>query len=137
MAKKVKVAPRVLVTAHEDFIIITTENVVEDKEFVPNGNGKIGCVLLDTEKNLGVSDEALVLLKKVPTSGDDIGDVDCFISGDKGVFSWLGGPKSLKHIDGRLTGSRTYDMSKIKFRKIPNEPPSVALEAIKRAKTQQ
>lgn len=97
--------------------------------FVPAGGSKIGCVLMHTDKHLGISKEALEWLKKVPKSHDDIGDVDCFESVEGWCFSWLGGVKSAKKLKG-LTGSRTYSPEKLPHVTIENEVPDEAKKVI-------
>lgn len=68
----------------------------------------IGQVIHDTAKNMGISDEAIELLKAVTRSRDDLGDVD-FFKCNKGKFhfSWLGGMKQTMWPNG-LEGSRDW-----------------------------
>ena len=59
-----------------------------------------------------ISPEAIEILKKIPKSGDCIGDVDVWKTNDgKVIFGWLGGP--LKMVDPKddISGSRSYDPS--------------------------
>lgn len=74
-----------------------SDDEIKDKLY-PHGNGRIGAVILDTEKHLGITKEALPKLKelfeKSPSSGDGLGDIDWFKSNDgKLNFGWLGGNK--------------------------------------------
>lgn len=122
---------RVKVTVYQDLLCIeTVQPVDDDKNFVPAGNGRIGCVIMDTEGRLGLSEEALEWLRKVSKSGDDIGDVDAWIAGNgKGVFSWLGGMFCIKPLNG-ISGSSTYDIDAIPHVTIPNDVPEGAKASI-------
>jgi hypothetical protein len=75
----------------------------------PKKSGQLGFVV--DASCVDISSEALVLLKTVPKSSDDIGEVDVFQASDKKVvFSWLGGPwKSFRPED--VSSSGTYDPS--------------------------
>lgn len=55
-----------------------------------NDSGNIGSVIVDTVNNLGVSLEALKLMKKIKVGSDGIGDIDWY-KNSKGfyIFSWL------------------------------------------------
>lgn len=69
-------------------------------------------VVCDASK-VKFSAEAVEALKKVPASGDSIGEIDIFGAGDQVIFGWLGGyMKAFKpeHVDG----SRDYNPSLIK-----------------------
>jgi len=116
------------VTCHNNVLVI--EGPAPDfkhADWVPVGPGKIGCVLMDTAKHLGVSEEAL---KKVRRSRDDIGDVDWFASHNNGhCFAWLGG---LKAIFGEgAEGSRTYAVPEPGgYVVIPNDVPEEARRII-------
>jgi hypothetical protein len=126
----------VKVTAYKDHLVLTAVMKHPDRktpEWVPFGEGNIGCVLIDSKKNLGVSKEALELLKKIPPGRDDIGDVDWWKCNDgKYAFSWLGSTHSVKHIkvNHELTGSRNYKVHEGQFQDIPNEPDPEAIAVI-------
>lgn len=123
----------VKVHAHERVLIIDAELNVEHEDWVPIGLGKIGCVLINTRDHLGISMEALELLRGLKRSNDSLGDVDWFLS-DKGwCFSWLGGPNSIKHVD-RCESSRTHEVpGPSEYTLIDNDPPIEAVEAIQYA----
>lgn len=117
-------------TVYKGQLCIETVNPKEkDKDFIPAGGSKIGCVLINTEKKLGLSKEAVEFLRGVKIVGDDIGDVDTFTS-DKGdgVFAWLGGMFSIK--GDWAVGSRTHNIDAIKFETIPNDTPDAAKKAV-------
>jgi len=119
---------KVEVTVHKDILVITTNDEVECEGWVPAGDGKIGCVLIDTKGKLGISEEALAWLKSVEKSCDAIGDVDAWKSDDGPCFSWLGGPNSLKQRG--CTGSRGYNTSCLEYDIIPNQVPEEAVKVI-------
>ncbi|MHA2279988.1 MAG: hypothetical protein ACXAC5_03805 [Promethearchaeota archaeon] len=121
---------KVKVTLYKDHLCIETLRPKEKVEsFIPAGDGRIGCVLHGTKGRLGISKEALEWLKKVPTSHDDIGDVDAWET-DKGkyCFGWLGGVYSIK--SQGVTGSRTYSAESIPHVEIPNDVPEGAKQYV-------
>jgi len=121
---------KVQLTVYKDILCIETLNPEEKMEdFVPAGDGRIGCVLIGTENRLGISEEAMEWLKKVPTSHDDIGDVDAWKTNDgRQCFSWLGGVLSIKG-EG-CTGSSKYNVNDIPHIQIPNDAPEGVKQAI-------
>lgn len=86
---------KVKVVAHKGHIVIIPHNpaegIGEDGGWHPTGGTKMGCVLVDTGKQLGVSQEALDLMPVVCRGRDDIGDIDWWAC-DAGywAFSWWG-----------------------------------------------
>lgn len=126
------------VTAHLGMLVIETKDPSKDDDFIPAGGDKIGCVLKNTGTRLGISSEALSLLKTVKKSRDDIGEVDSWrassiTSEEVCCFSWLGPPCRL--VDPKTAeGSRTYDITRIDFVDIPNEVPEEAIKAIAKRK---
>jgi hypothetical protein len=89
--------------------------------------GNIGQVIMNTGKNLGVSAEALELLKQVKRGHDDIGDIDWFRTGDTAAFGWLGGIYRIAD-PKQVEGSRTYGI--FDYVAIPNHVPQGAMQAI-------
>lgn len=70
--------------------IIGIESSPYDKAILAHpGGGNIG-VVADASL-VEISEDALQLLKTIKVGRDSIGDVDCFRSGDKIIFGWLGG----------------------------------------------
>lgn len=60
--------------------------------------GNLGQVIMNTAQNLGVSAEALALMKGLKRGHDDLGDIDWFTSQGAGdCFGWLGGPYAIKN----------------------------------------
>ena len=123
---------RVKVTEHSGIVIIETLDPKQDADFMPSGGNKIGCHLANTGKNLGISKEALAIMKGYMISMDDLGEVNSFIS-DDGVhrFSWLGGTKRLVGPKAELSSRGFVDIDHIE---IPNEAPAEAVEVIDKNK---
>lgn len=88
----------------------------------PKAPGQLGFVL--DASFVDISKEALEVLKKIPKSGDDIGDVDVFKSNKGVVFAWLGGPLRLIN-PSSATGSNSYNPSLLESvsKIVENEPP--------------
>ena len=119
---------KVKVTEHKGVVVIETVELKQDADFVPAGGNKIGCHLANTGTHLGISKEALVIMKGYAVSHDDLGEVNAFIS-DDGVhrFSWLGGAKRLVGPKAELSSTGFADIDYIE---IPNEPPQEAIIAV-------
>ncbi len=120
---------KVKVTSYEDYVIIEPLQFEEEKDiFYPVGNGKVGSVLIGTDKYLGMSKEAVKNLKKVKKSLDDIGDIQTFKSDKGDCFSWLGGICGLFNVT-KAEGDRDgiIDIAHIT---IPNDVPEGAMKAI-------
>jgi hypothetical protein len=120
----------VKVTTYENYLIIESDPETMNEDWVPYGGSKFGCVIVNTNEHLGISSDALEILKKVKRSSDAIGDVDAWKTSD-GIdcFSWIGPCKHIIPIDS-LEGSRDYDISTISYIDIPNDPPPVAINII-------
>jgi hypothetical protein len=72
--------------------------------------GTIGQIIHDTKNNLGISNEALQLLKTIKCSNDSIGDLDWFETPDGcASFGWIGGPFSIKNLE-KCESSLTYEI---------------------------
>jgi len=83
---------------------------------------------MDTKARLGVSDEAMALLKTIKRGRDSIGDVDWWACDDKSfAFGWLG--PHLRLVDPKQSQtSRQYKVGP--YVTIPNEVRPDAIEAI-------
>jgi hypothetical protein len=57
--------------------------------------GNLGTVICDTARNLGISAEALSLLRTLRPGSDGLGEIDWFASGDTHTFGWMGSVKSI------------------------------------------
>lgn len=110
---------KVKVVEYNGDVIIETLKPEKDDNFIPvTEPGKVGSVLLNTGKFLGVSKEAWRIIKGFKKSGDAIGEVMAWKAGDKDCFGWLGplglriGPDAEVDRDG---------IQDIDFIEIPNE----------------
>lgn len=125
---------KVKLTVFSDVLVIETVEPENENYpgWVPVGPGKIGCVLCDTKRGLGASQEALDWLKGVKRSHDDIGDVDWFAVNDgTKAFGWIGGLCSLK--SRGCDGSRSFQVFPEDCTIIPNDVPDEAKKAIEHA----
>lgn len=120
---------KVKVTEYKGHLIIETLKPDKDDDFIPvTEPGKIGSVLINTGKHLGISKEALTFMRRLKVSSDDIGEIDAWITEDgRHCFSWLGGLK--RTVGPEVTLSNTGFQS-IAFLGISNEPAEDAKVAI-------
>lgn len=83
---------KVKVTEYKGHVVVETLKPEADEDFIPvTEPGKIGSVLINTGKHLGISKEALAIMKGYKVSMDDIGEVDAWKTDDgKDCFAWLG-----------------------------------------------
>jgi hypothetical protein len=81
----------VRVTAHRGYLIIEAVDLTfRHPNWVPENDNRIGCKVLNSAKFVGISAEALNLLKKVKKGWDDIGDLMWWQAGEDWCFGWLG-----------------------------------------------
>ena len=114
---------KVLVTEYNGNLIIETLNCNEfDEDFVPAGQGRIGCSLSNNER-LGISEKALELIKTFKRVGDAIGD----LMGEENNFTWIGG--LLRVADKNAVVCRYFKMPK-NYKLIDNAPSKEAIEYI-------
>ncbi|MFA5312754.1 MAG: hypothetical protein WC375_05445 [Methanomassiliicoccales archaeon] len=80
----------------------------------PTKPGQLGFVI--DASFVDISPSALEIIKKVPKSGDDIGDVDVYKmdDGNQVIFCWLGGPMKAFKLSDEISGSNSYDPSCLK-----------------------
>jgi hypothetical protein len=118
------------ITAHKGILVVelvqnqAADGVRSNLDKLRN----LGTIIHDTRRYLGVSEEALALLKVVKRGLDRIGDFSWFRS-DDGMdhFAWLGGPKRL--VDPKeVATARSYEI--LAHQRIPNEVPAGARAAI-------
>lgn len=98
--------PRILVkvsVARDGSLVLktTTVKTVRNKLY-PAGGDRLGPVLIDTKKHLGITKRAVPILmdlfERAGCDGDGFGDIDWFQSDDgKCVFGWLGPNKVRWH----------------------------------------
>ncbi len=119
------------ITAHKGILVV---ELVRNQVTADAGRSSLdklrnlGTIVHDTRRYLGVSDEALALLKVVKRGLDRIGDFAWFRS-DDGMdhFAWLGGPKRL--VDPKeVATARSYEI--LAHQVIPNDVPEGARAAI-------
>jgi len=122
------------VTAYKGHIVIellTLVSIPNETSVSMDNPGNFGQVIMNTEKNLGVSQEAIELLKTVKSGPDGIGAVDWFATetaaGKGHAFSWIGGQYALV-LAAEAVASRQWEMGK--YVSIPNDVPQGAMEAI-------
>lgn len=78
----------------------------------PDQPGQLGFVV--DANYVEISPKALEVLKKIPKSNDDIGDIDVYQTEDKKViFCWLGGPLKVICPD-EVSGSSSYNANLLK-----------------------
>ncbi len=120
---------KVKVTAYKQNLIIETIDEKEDKNFIPVSGSRIGCVLMETDKFLGMSEEAFKLLKTLKKSSDDIGDISAWKTDDnRNCFAWIGNLKkivNMKTAEGDSSG-----IADIKHVTIENDVPQEARDVI-------
>lgn len=111
---------KVKIVEYKGNIIIETLKPEKDDNFLPvTEPGKVGSVLKNTEKYLGISNKAWKIIKSFRRSGDDIGEVMAWNSkdGNNGCFGWLGG---LTRRIGPLATVDRNGIADIKFVSIQN-----------------
>lgn len=97
---------------------------------IPGGGLKLGCVLMDTGRRLGVSSEAFELMRKVRRSPNSLGDLSWWPCQDNThAFSWFG---SIHRVINPEIAEATEDFRVNPHRciVIPNEVPAAAKTAI-------
>jgi len=122
---------RVKVTAYEGNIIIETLKPDEDDHFAPVGGTRFGSVLMDTKNILGMSKEAVELLKTIPRGTDCIGDVSTWkTTNGNCCFSWFGHLNRIVSIKDCV--SDRDGIINVEHVTIENEPPKEAIEALQK-----
>jgi hypothetical protein len=98
-------------------------DVIENRLY-PSGGDRIGVVVIDTENNLEIAENAIEPLKNLfknsVTDSGDMGDIDMFKSDDeKYCLSWIGPNKRIFKVSEkvyRAGGAFVYD-NKFKIKK--------------------
>lgn len=86
---------KVEVVAYKGLIVVIPnepeKNVGKDFGWIPMGQTRLGSVLCDTNKYLGVSRQAFELMKRIKVGRDCIGDIDWWACDDgTHAFAWWG-----------------------------------------------
>jgi len=120
------------ITAYKDIIVcelVAEASIPNEVVTTIDTPGNIGQVIMNTKEHLGVSKEALELLKTVKKGHDSLGDVDWFstMNGAAHAFGWIGGPYAIKD-PKTCEASRQYVIGE--FVEIPNDVPEGAKQAI-------
>ena len=126
------------ITAYRGSIVIEPidpKKGVEDRWWPSDGGNKMGCVLGDCSGRLGISDEALELMRRIEVGHDAIGDIDCWPCTDgTWAFSWFG--CLYRIIDSEGISARDFDRHVDKavaagvFVTIDNDVPAEAKDTI-------
>ena len=122
------------ILAHRGILITVVDPAAEGNEdWLPSGNGRIGCIIMDTKNNLGISEEAFGLLKTIDHGFDSLGDVMWFeADGNKRVFGWMGQPDRLMKPEN-VEGDRDFHVTDDHWNhciKVPNDVPEEARNII-------
>lgn len=132
---------KVRVVAYKEHLVIVPhepEKGIEDGWY-PTNNHRMGCVVTDTKKTLGVSEEAFELMKLIQRNHDAIGDIGWWECDDGTyAFSWFGSVHRI--IDPHTSeGDRTFRVLpslKNACTIIPNDVPEEAKAAADLAEAQ-
>lgn len=122
------------VTAYKGHLVIellTTKSIPGETAVSMDNPQRFGQVIMNTEKNLGVSQEAIEVMKTLKRGRDSLGAVDWFATstadGPAHAFSWIGGQYAIVNPEDTET-SRQWEMGK--YVTIPNDVPQGAIDAI-------
>jgi hypothetical protein len=103
---------RTQVFAYKGWIGIQSSTVAKGLLNDPIKPSQLGFVL--DASFVDISSEALELLKKIPRSSDDVGEIDVYKnSSGRIIFSWLGGPLKMCKPEN-ITSSNSYDPELLK-----------------------
>lgn len=124
---------KVKVTAYKGCLAIETLPPFDKTDtFIPAGQGNFGCVLMGTTSRLGVSKEALALLKTVKKSRDSLGDVMWWKLAPPSegyCFGWIGGVLAIQD-PTQIEGDRDFAVHAGQYVTIPNDTVQGAKDAI-------
>lgn len=111
------------------FELLAAGSIVDQVASSIDMPGNMGQVIMNSATNMGISDDALALLKTIPAGSDAIGDVDWFHSVQGWVFSWFGAPYAIKDPSDSV-GARGFAIRPGQFVSILNETAQGAMDAI-------
>jgi hypothetical protein len=123
---------KVRVVAYNNRIVLVPENPEQgiNQEWWPTGGTRIGCVVGNTKANLGVSEEALVLMRKMRVCRDAIGDLNWWWCTDGTyAFSWIGPIHRIVDPD-TSEAARGFEIFRDQCTIIPNDVPPEAIAVI-------
>lgn len=122
---------KVRIVAYKNRIVCVPSEPEKDigNGWYPTGQGRLGCVITDTKKSLGISEEALKLMKSISPNRDAIGDISWWeVNDGTHAFAWWG---SVHRVINPSTaeGDRDFKLTQT-LRKactiIPNDVPDEA-----------
>ena len=111
------------------------KNVGKSHGWIPAGQTRLGSVLCDTNKYLGVSRQAFDLMKKIKVGRDCVGDIDWFWCEDGTyAFSWWGPIYRVINPETAIAarGFKVTNLLLGTCTLIPNDVPAEATEVIDR-----
>lgn len=121
------------VMAHRGFLVcelVATRSISDEVSTNLDQPGFAGHVIHDTRLHLGVSPEALRLLKDIKRGTQKTSEVDWFLDNNgRPAFAWSGARYLIRH-QSLLEGSLRFEVGAHKV--ISNEVPEGARTAIKR-----
>ena len=120
------------VRVHKGFILCEClfPSSVQDKVLVAPDNTAV--LVFDTEKNLGISSEAMELLKTLKRSEDEVGHVDWATDkAGRSYFFWLGSVRTL--VDPEVCQTAAPFVASDKFVVIDNDVSKEAMSAVDQA----
>jgi hypothetical protein len=134
---------KVQVVAYKGSIVFVpsnpTEGIGKTEGWYPTGDGRLGCVVTDTKKQLGVSEEAFALMKDIKRNHDAVGDISWWECDDGTyAFAWWGSIHRVLNPDS-AEGDRDFRVTpslRSACTIIPNEVPEAAKAAIDLAETE-
>jgi hypothetical protein len=109
------------ITAYRGRLIIDTDMEKDCTEFLGLGSGHIGCILSHTKKHLGVSAEAIALMKTVEKGSDSLGDL-MWWGGDFMIIGWTGNPCRVMD-PAKAETDRDFEIRGGHYIEIPNDVP--------------
>jgi|GEM_PF-2010552 len=126
---------KVRVLAHEGNLVmvpLAPEEGIDD-DWWPTGGDKMGCVVGDTRRRLGVSKEAIGLMRGIKRNRDAIGDIGWWRCHDGTyAFSWWGPIFRIIHPND-AEGSRDFATHPDQYVEIPNDVPPEVIEGCRKA----
>jgi hypothetical protein len=123
------------VFVHSDQLVIVPSNPLGGigDDWWPTGGTRLGCVLTDTKRRLGVSKEALLLMREIEVGCDAIGDIDWWRCYDGTyAFSWWGPLYRIINPDDSVS-ARAFREYHDQCQVIPNNIPEDVLRDVETA----
>lgn len=112
------------IRVHDSYLVFESFHTKPfNNEIYPEGDGRMGVVVLNPKKNIVVRGEAKELLAKIveqmPKSGDAIGDLSMWKAGDQWCFAWFGSNLRAMKLEDVLKYSRpardTFDLDQFTY----------------------